>query len=135
MKKKILTVVGTRPEIIRLSVIIQKFDLIFNNVLVHTNQNFDKNLKDVFFKELNIRNPDYDLDILENTNIKFVSSLLTKIEKIIIKEKPDAFFVLGDTNSSLSTIVAKNIKYRCFIMRQETDVLTKEFLKKLTEDW
>tara|TARA_B100000965_G_scaffold276590_1_gene234407 strand:+ start:231 stop:1364 length:1134 start_codon:yes stop_codon:yes gene_type:complete len=114
MKKKILTVVGTRPEIIRLSIIIQKFDLIFNNVLVHTNQNFDKNLKDVFFKELNIRKPDYDLNILENTNIKFISSVLTKIEKIIIKEKPDAFFVLGDTNSSLSSIVAKKYKIPVF---------------------
>jgi len=114
MKKKILTVVGTRPEIIRLSLIIKKFDLIFNNVLVHTNQNFDKNLKDIFFKELGIRKPDYDLDILEKTNITFISKLLPKIENIIIKEKPDGFFILGDTNSSLSSIVAKKYKIPVF---------------------
>lgn len=114
MKKKILTVLGTRPEIIRLSCIINKFDKYFNHILVHTNQNFDKELKTIFFKELNLRKPNYDLEIRENTNVKFIAKALILIERIIKKEKPDAFFLLGDTNSSLTAIVAKKYKIPVF---------------------
>lgn len=114
MKYKILTVVGTRPEIIRLSEIIKSFDKNFEHVLVHTNQNFDKNLKDVFFKELSLKKPNYDLEVREKTASKSIASIIYKIEDIIIKEKPDAFFILGDTNSCLSAIVARKYKVPIF---------------------
>lgn len=117
MKYKILTVVGTRPEIIRLSQIIKSFDKNFEHILVHTNQNFDKNLKDVFFKELNLKKPKYDLNVKEKTASKSIASIIFKIEDIIIKEEPDAFFILGDTNSCLSAIVAR--KYQIPIFHYE----------------
>jgi UDP-N-acetylglucosamine 2-epimerase (non-hydrolysing) len=117
MKLKVLTVVGTRPEIIRLSRILYNFDKCFDHVVVHTNQNYDKNLKDVFFRQLKIRKPKYDLKIKEKNAINTISKILIEIEKIILIEKPDVFFILGDTNSSLSAIVAK--KYQIPIFHYE----------------
>ena len=127
MKKfKILTVLGTRPEIIRLSRIIYKFDKSFDHILVNTNQNFDYNLNKVFFKDLDIRKPDYNLKSAGSTSIQTISKVLIDIEKVILKEKPDAFFILGDTNSSYSLLVAKKYKIptfhyeagnRCYDMR------------------
>lgn len=127
MKKfKVLTVLGTRPEIIRLSRIIYKFDKSFDHILVNTNQNFDYNLNKVFFKDLDIRKPDYNLKSAGSTSIQTISKVLIDIEKVILKEKPDAFFILGDTNSSYSLLVAKKYKIptfhyeagnRCFDMR------------------
>ena len=114
MKYKLITVVGTRPEIIRLSEIIKKLDQNFNHILVHTNQNYDKNLKDVFFKDLNLKKPKYDLDIKAPNSIKTISKVLVGVDNIIKKEKPDAFFVLGDTNSALSVISAKKHKIPIF---------------------
>ena len=111
---KIITVVGTRPEIIRLSEIIKKLDSTFNHILVHTNQNFDNELKTIFFNQLKLKKPKYDLKIKENTTIKTISKILIKIEEIILKERPDAFFVLGDTNSALSALVAKKYKIPIF---------------------
>ncbi len=111
---KVLTVVGTRPEIIRLSEIIKKLDYNFNHILVHTNQNFNDSLKKIFFRQLGIKIPKYDLNILEKSTIKTVSQILIKIEQVILKEKPDAFFVLGDTNSALSSLVAKKYKIPIF---------------------
>ena len=127
MKKfKVLTVLGTRPEIIRLSRIIYKFDKSFDHILVNTNQNFDYNLNKVFFKDLDIRKPDYNLKSAGSTSIQTISKVLIDIEKVILKEKPDAFFILGDTNSSYSLLVAKKYKIptfhyeagnRCYDMR------------------
>ena len=111
---KVMTVLGTRPEIIRLSEIIKELDKHFDHILVHTNQNFDNELKKVFFKQLNIKSPKYDLGILEKTPIQTISKILNQTEEIIKKEKPDAFFVLGDTNSALSSIVAKKYKIPIF---------------------
>lgn len=111
---KIITVVGTRPEIIRLSEIIKKLDSTFNHILVHTNQNFDDELKTIFFNQLKLKKPKYDLKIKENTTIKTISKILIKIEEVISKERPDAFFVLGDTNSALSALVAKKYKIPIF---------------------
>lgn len=111
---KVMTIVGTRPEIIRLSEIIKKLDYNFNHILVHTNQNFDSELKKIFYKQFKIKHPKYDLKIKEKTPIKTISQILMKIENIIIKEKPDAFFILGDTNSALSSIVAKKYKIPIF---------------------
>jgi UDP-N-acetylglucosamine 2-epimerase len=127
MKKfKVLTVLGTRPEIIRLSRIIYKFDKSFDHILVNTNQNFDYNLNKVFFKDLDIRKPDYNLKSAGSTSVQTISKVLIDVEKVILKEKPDAFFILGDTNSSYSLLVAKKYKIptfhyeagnRCFDMR------------------
>lgn len=107
MKKKIVTVVGTRPEIIRLSSIINKLDKHFNHILVNTNQNFDKNLNRVFFKNFDLKIPKYNMKNNEKDSIKFIGKAFDYINKILINEKPDAFLVLGDTNSSLSSYVAK----------------------------
>lgn len=108
MKKKILTILGTRPEIIRLSCIIKKIDNFFVNILVNTNQNYDKNLNLVFFKELNLRPPKYNFPKKKFLNsINFISNTLIGIDKILAFEKPDAVLVLGDTNTALSVLCAK----------------------------
>ncbi len=112
-KKKILTVVGTRPEIIRLSSIIKKLDKCFEHHLVHTNQNFDYNLKDVFLKDFDLK-PDYIFDMNSKNTIENVSKILVKVDQLIKKIKPDAFLILGDTNSSLSAISAKKNKIPIF---------------------
>jgi UDP-N-acetylglucosamine 2-epimerase len=117
MKKiKILTVVGTRPEIIRLSRIIDKFDQYFDHILVNTDQNYDKNLNQIFFDDLNIRKPNYNLKIKKENSIDFIGTSLIEVNKILIKEKPDAFFILGDTNSALTVIAAKKNKIPIFHM-------------------
>ena len=109
MKKKIklLTIIGTRPEIIRLSRIIPKFDKNFNHIILHTGQNYDPNLNNIFFKDLNLRKPDFILKYANKNNIKAISKILIETDNIIKKIGPDAVFILGDTNSSLSSIVAK----------------------------
>ena len=117
MKKiKVLTVVGTRPEIIRLSRIINKFDQYFDHILVNTSQNYDNELNKIFFKDLKIRKPNYNLDLREKNSIKFIGKSLIEVNKILTKEKPDAFFILGDTNSTLSVIAAKKKKIPIFHM-------------------
>jgi UDP-N-acetylglucosamine 2-epimerase (non-hydrolysing) len=131
MKKKILVILGTRPEIIRLSCIIKKLDKNFFTVVVNTNQNFDKNLNNIFFKELNLSRPKYNLKPIKNNNsINFISNLLIKIDEILDIEKPDAVVVLGDTNSALSVFCVKKKKFLFFILKQEIDVMIREFLKK-----
>jgi UDP-N-acetylglucosamine 2-epimerase len=109
MKKKIklLTIIGTRPEIIRLSRILPKFDKYFDHTILHTGQNYDENLSGIFFKDLNLRKPDFILENANTNNIKAISKILIETDKIINKIEPDAVFILGDTNSSLSSIVAK----------------------------
>ena len=115
MKKyKLITVVGTRPEIIRLSRSIVSLDKFFNHILVHTNQNYDKNLKDIFFEDLEIRKPNYTFDHKKLDTYEIISNNFIQIEKIIKKEKPDAFLILGDTNSSLTAYVAKRNKIPIF---------------------
>lgn len=115
MKKKILVILGTRPEIIRLSCIIKKLDKNFFIVVVNTNQNFDKNLNNIFFKELNLSRPKYNLKPTKNNNpINFISNLLIKIDEILDIEKPDAAVVLGDTNSALSVFCVKKKKIPIF---------------------
>lgn len=106
---KVMTVVGTRPEIIRLSAVINKLDesKAIDHVLVHTGQNYDYELNEVFFKDLNIRKPDYFLNAATGTPVETIGNILIKIDPILDKEKPDAFLVLGDTNSCLCAIAAK----------------------------
>ncbi|HUD06069.1 MAG TPA: UDP-N-acetylglucosamine 2-epimerase (non-hydrolyzing) [Candidatus Saccharimonadales bacterium] len=112
---KVMTILGTRPELIRLSLIIQKLDKFSDQVLVHTGQNYDPNLNDIFIKQLGIRKPDYYLNAKGSFGEQ-AGIILSELEKIIPKEKPDAFLVLGDTNSSLGAIMAKRLGIRVFHM-------------------
>ena len=113
---KVMTIMGTRPEIIRLSETIKRLDKYTNHILVHTNQNYDYELNKVFFEELNLRNPDYLLDVKSATIGEQIGKILTQTEKVMIDEKPDAMLILGDTNSALSCIVAKRLKIPIFHM-------------------
>lgn len=112
---KVVTIAGTRPEWIRLSLIIPKLDSLSDHVLVDTGQNYDKNLRDVFFKELGIREPDHKLNCTGTVGQQ-MATLFCELEKVLLKEQPDAFLVLGDTNSSLGAIVAKRLGIRVFHM-------------------
>lgn len=110
MKKlKVMTVVGTRPEIIRLSAVIHKLNSSesIEHVLVHTGQNYDYELNEVFFKDFNLKKPDYFLNAATGTAIETIGNILIKIDPILEEVKPDAFLVLGDTNSCLTAIAAK----------------------------
>ena len=113
-KLKIVTVIGTRPEIIRLAEIIKLLDVYTKHILVHTGQNFDYQLNDVFFKDLNLRKPNYNLRIKEKNVNNQIGSIISKVGNLLIKEKPDGFLVLGDTNSCLSVIAAKKLKIPIF---------------------
>lgn len=106
---KVITVIGTRPEIIRLSCTIKKLDAspAVKHILVHTGQNYDYELNEIFFKDLKLRKPDYFLEAAGNTAVETAGNILIKIDPILEKEKPDAFLVLGDTNSCLCAIAAK----------------------------
>ena len=114
MKLKVITVVGTRPEIIRLSRIIKKLDIHFNHILVHTGQNYNFELSNVFFKELKIKKPDFNLNCKSKNAIEFISRSLVRFDKILELEKPDAVLVLGDTNSALTVLCAKKRKIPIF---------------------
>jgi len=110
MKKlKVMTVVGTRPEIIRLSAVINKLDEseAIDHVLVHTGQNYDYELNEVFFNDFNLKEPDYFLNAATGTAVETIGNILVKIDPILEEVKPDAFLVLGDTNSCLCAIAAK----------------------------
>ena len=110
MKKlKVLTVVGTRPEIIRLSRVIKKLDesQAITHTLVHTGQNYDYELNEIFFKDLNLKKPDYFLNAATGTAVETIGNILVKIDPILNEINPDAFLVLGDTNSCLTAIAAK----------------------------
>lgn len=109
MTIKVTTIVGTRPEIIRLSEIIKHFDKIFSHRFIHTGQNQDPNLSDIFFEDLNLRQPDLFLGNSSSTLGKFISNLFEKIEEEFINHRPDAIVILGDTNSALSAILAKRM--------------------------
>lgn len=115
-KLKVMVVVGTRPEIIRLSETIKAIDKYFNLVLVHTGQNYDYTLNDVFFKEFGLRNPDYYLNSPGKNLGETVGNIIAKTYAVIDKEKPDALLVLGDTNSCLAAYSAKRLKVPIFHM-------------------
>ena len=117
MKKiKIVTVVGTRPEIIRLSAIINRLNNsdFIEHILIHTGQNYDKNLNDVFFKDLEIDKPDFYLDAAKGNPNLTIGEIMIKIDPILEKISPDAMLILGDTNSCLSAIAAKKKKIPVF---------------------
>ena len=115
-KLKLLTVIGTRPEIIRLSEIIKLADKCFDHVLVHTGQNYDYTLNEIFFNELSLRKPNYFLEVVGNNLGVTIGNIISKSYDVLVKEKPDALLVLGDTNSVLCTIAAKRLKIPIFHM-------------------
>ncbi|WP_423188938.1 non-hydrolyzing UDP-N-acetylglucosamine 2-epimerase [Alkalibacterium sp. f15] len=119
MKKlKVMTVVGTRPEIIRLSAVINKLEEseAIDHVLVHTGQNYDYELNEVFFKDFNLRKPDYFLNAATGSAVETIGNILVKIDPILEEVKPEAFLVLGDTNSCLCAIAAKRRQIPIFHM-------------------
>ena len=116
MKTKVMTVVGTRPEIIKLSRIIAELDKTVNHVIVHTGQNYDFELNEVFFNDLNIRKPDYFLDAVGNSTAETIGNIIAKSDKVFEKENPDAVLLYGDTNSCLAVISAKKRQIPIFHM-------------------
>lgn len=104
---KVITVVGTRPEIIRLACVIQLFDKYTQHILVHTGQNYDYELNEIFFEDLELRKPDYFLNVNTSSLGHVLGETLIGIEEILNKENPDAMLILGDTNASIAAIMAK----------------------------
>tara|TARA_B100000989_G_C19504050_1_gene455631 strand:- start:563 stop:1687 length:1125 start_codon:yes stop_codon:yes gene_type:complete len=113
---KVLTVVGTRPEIIKLSMVLKLLDSKLDHVLVHTGQNFDKELNENFFSDLGLKSPHYYLDASADNPITTISNMLVKVNEVLEKEKPDAFVIYGDTNSCISVLAAKRKKIPIFHM-------------------
>lgn len=115
-KLKLMTIIGTRPEIIRLSEAIKKCDLYFAHILVHTGQNYDHSLNQVFFEDLDLRQPDYYLGCGGGSLGDTIGGIISKSYELLLKEKPDAILILGDTNSCLCAISAKRLKIPVFHM-------------------
>ena len=115
-KLKLMTIIGTRPEIIRLSACIKACDKYFDQILVHTGQNYDYSLNQVFFDDLGLRAPDFYLDAVGNDLGETMGNIIAKSYQLMVQEKPDAVFVLGDTNSCLSVIGAKRLHIPIFHM-------------------
>lgn len=115
-KLKVMTVIGTRPEIIRLSEVIKKCDKYFDQILVHTGQNYDYTLNQIFFEDLGLREPDHYLDAVGSDLGETIGNIIAKSYKLMTEIKPDAFLVLGDTNSALAAISAKRLKVPIFHM-------------------
>lgn len=117
MKKlKVATILGTRPEIIRLAECIKLCDKYFEHILIHTGQNYDYELNEIFFEDLELRKPDFFLNVAGNHLGETIGNVISKSYEILESEKPDALLVLGDTNSVLSTIAAKRLKIPIFHM-------------------
>jgi UDP-N-acetyl-L-fucosamine synthase len=115
-KIKVMTVVGTRPEIIRLSCVLQKLDQSAEHTLVHTGQNYDYELNEIFFKDLGLRKPDYFLEAVGKSAAETIGLIIARVDEVLEKVQPEALLVLGDTNSCLSVIAAKRRKIPVFHM-------------------
>lgn len=115
-KLKLVTILGTRPEIIRLAEIIKLADRVFDHILIHTGQNYDYNLNEIFFKELNLRKPDFFLEVAGEHLGQTIGNVIARSYEVLSEIKPDALLVLGDTNSVLCTIAAKRLKIPIFHM-------------------
>jgi len=111
-----MTIVGTRPEVIKLSEVMKELDKHVNHVLVHTGQNYDYELNEIFFEQLGVRRPDFFLEAVKGTVSETIGDIIAKADKIIVQEQPDAILVYGDTNSCLSVIPAKKRKVPIFHM-------------------
>ena len=132
-----MTIVGTRPEIIKMSAIIKKSDKYFDHVLVHTGQNYDYNLNEVFFKDLGLREPDYYLGVVGANIGETMGNVISKAYNLMVEVKPDAVIVLGDTNSCLSIIAAKRLKIPIFHMeagnRCKDENLPEEVIRRIVD--
>jgi len=115
-KLKVMTILGTRPEIIRLSCVMALLDRYVEHKIVHTGQNSDYELNEIFFQELNIRRPDYFLEVNTDSLGTVLGNTLISIEKVLVRERPDAVLILGDTNSSIAGIMAKRMKIPVYHM-------------------
>lgn len=138
MKKlKLMTIVGTRPEIIKMSAIIKKSDKYFDHILVHTGQNYDYTLNEVFFKDLGLREPDYYLGVVGDNIGQTMGNVISKAYDLMVDVKPDAVIVLGDTNSCLSIIAAKRLKIPIFHMeagnRCKDENLPEEVIRRIVD--
>ena len=115
-KIKVMTIVGTRPEIIKLSEVTKELDKHTEHIIVHTGQNYDYELNELFFEQLNVRTPDYFLEAVKGSPSETIGDIISKADKIFDKLKPDALLIYGDTNSCLSVIPAKKRKIPIFHM-------------------
>jgi UDP-N-acetylglucosamine 2-epimerase (non-hydrolysing) len=113
---KVMTIIGTRPEIIRLSCVLKKLDKYTQHRIVHTGQNWDYELNEIFFDDLGIRKPDYFLGTGGGTLGETLGKILSEVEKVLLKEKPNAVLILGDTNSAISSIIARRMKIPIYHM-------------------
>lgn len=136
-KIKLMTILGTRPEIIKMSEIIKKCDKYFEHIIVHTGQNYDYTLNEVFFKELGIREPDYYLGVVGDNIGQTMGNVISKSYEILLEVAPDALIVLGDTNSCLSVIAAKRLKIPIFHMeagnRCKDENLPEEVIRRIVD--
>ncbi len=136
-KLRLMTIVGTRPEIIKMSEIIKKCDQYFEHILVHTGQNYDYTLNEVFFKELGLREPDYYLGVAGENVGQVMGNVITKSYELMAEVKPDAIIVLGDTNSCLSVLSAKRLKIPVFHMeagnRCKDENLPEEVIRRIVD--
>ena len=138
MKKiKLMTIVGTRPEIIKMSAIIKKCDKYFDHIIVHTGQNYDYTLNEVFFKELQLREPNYYLGVVGNNLGQTMGNVIAKSYELMSDVRPDAIIVLGDTNSCLSVVSAKRLKIPIFHMeagnRCKDENLPEEVIRRIVD--
>lgn len=136
-KLKVMTIVGTRPEIIKMSAIIKKADRYFDHVLVHTGQNYDYELNKVFFNELELREPDYYLGVVAENLGRTMGNVIAKSFELMTEVKPDALIVLGDTNSCLCVVSAKRLKIPVFHMeagnRCKDENLPEEVIRRIVD--
>ena len=136
-KLKLMTIVGTRPEIIKMSAIIKKCDTYFDHVLVHTGQNYDYQLNEVFFNDLGLRAPDYYLGVVGENIGQTMGNVIEKSYELMVQVKPDAIIVLGDTNSCLCVISAKRLKIPVFHMeagnRCKDENLPEEVIRRIVD--
>lgn len=138
MKKlKLMTLLGTRPEIIKMSAIIKKCDKYFDHIIVHTGQNYDYTLNEVFFKDLGLREPDYYLGVVGENLGQTMGNVISKSYELMAEVRPDAIIVLGDTNSCLSVIAAKRLKIPIFHMeagnRCKDENLPEEVIRRIVD--
>lgn len=136
-KLRLMTIIGTRPEIIKMSSIIKKSDKYFENIIVHTGQNYDYSLNEVFFKDLGIREPDYYLGVVGDNLGQTMGNVISKSYELMNEIHPDAIIVLGDTNSCLSVISAKRLKIPVFHMeagnRCKDENLPEEVIRRIVD--
>ncbi len=136
-KMKVMTILGTRPEIIKMSAIIKKCDQYFEHILVHTGQNYDYTLNEVFFKDLGLRAPDYYLGVVGENLGQTMGNVISKSYDLLAEVRPDAVIVLGDTNSCLSVLSAKRLKIPIFHMeagnRCKDENLPEEVIRRIVD--